>query len=74
MANTILQGMFDTACEAVREPSFNAYDWDGVFDLFHDVIKLRMDLTPHVKKHLRAHDHGIHACIWQVTIPTLIAV
>ena len=74
MANTILQGMFDTACEALREPSFNAYDWGGVFELFHDVIKLRMDLTPHVKKQLRAPDHGIHACIWQVTIPMLIAV
>lgn len=74
MANTILQGMFDTACEALREPSFNVCDWGGIFELVHDVVKLRMDLTPTIKKQLNASDLGIHSCIWAVTIPMLIAV
>lgn len=73
-ANTILRGMFDTACEALREPSFRANDWSGVFELFYQVVKLRIYLTPTVKKQLNASDQEILACLWDETIPMIIAI
>jgi hypothetical protein len=74
LANAMLKGMFDTACEALEEPSFNARDWDGVLGLFYDVVKLRIDLTPTIKKQLNASDQDLLACMWVETISMLISV
>ncbi|KAG9186062.1 hypothetical protein G6011_02618 [Alternaria panax] len=73
-ANSILQGMFDTACEALGEPSFSAYDWNGVFELFYQVVKLRIDLTPLVKKHFKTSDQEVLTYLWADTIPMIIAI
>ncbi|CAN9466219.1 unnamed protein product [Alternaria alternata] len=73
-ANSILQDMFDTACEALRQPSFQAYNWYGVFELFYQVIKLRIDLTPMVKKQLDASDEDVLTNLWADTISMVIAV
>jgi hypothetical protein len=73
-ANAILQGMFDTVCEALREPSFYLNGWTGVFDLFFKVVKLRIDLTPMVKKQLDASDQEVLTYLWADTIPMLITI
>ncbi|RYN62956.1 hypothetical protein AA0118_g5083 [Alternaria tenuissima] len=73
-ANSILQDMFDTACEALRQPSFQAYNWSGVFELFYQVIKLRIDLTPMVKKQLEASDEDVLTNLWADTISMIIAI
>ncbi|KAL1794349.1 hypothetical protein ACET3X_007770 [Alternaria dauci] len=73
-ANLILQGMFDTACEALKEPSFQAYNWNGVFELFYRVVKLRINLTPMVKKQLRISDQEVLTYLWADTIPMIIAI
>jgi hypothetical protein len=73
-ANSVLMSMFDTACEALREPSFAASDWQGIFGLFYDVVKQRIDLTPRLKKLLGCSDAELYSCLWTPTVPMLVEI
>jgi hypothetical protein len=73
-ANSVLVSMFDTACEALREPSFAATDWQNIFGLFYDVVKQRIDLTPRLKKLLGSSDDELYSCLWTSTVPMLVEI
>ncbi|KAF1938746.1 hypothetical protein EJ02DRAFT_473066 [Clathrospora elynae] len=72
--NSILVGMFDTTCAALREPSFSARHWEGVFNLFYAIVQKRVDLTPKLKARLNASDDEMYHCLWEPTIPMLVDV
>jgi hypothetical protein len=71
-ANAILADMFDTACEALQEPSFAAKDWRGILGLFYEAIKQRIDLTPRLKRQFQFSDSELYHCLWEPTIPMLV--
>jgi hypothetical protein len=73
-ANSVLVSMFDMACEALREPSFAASDWQGIFGLFYDVVKQRIDLTPRLKKLLGSSDDELYSCLWKSTVLMLVEI
>ncbi|KNG46361.1 dna-binding protein hexbp [Stemphylium lycopersici] len=73
-ANSILASIFDTACEALGEPSFSLRDWSGAFGLFHSVVKKRMELTPALKRVLKVSDAELYNSLWPSTISTIIAI
>ncbi|RMZ69619.1 dna-binding hexbp [Pyrenophora seminiperda CCB06] len=74
LANSILASIFDTACEALQEPSFHAGAWSSILGIFHDVVKERMGCTSTLKRQLNALDPEIYSCLWEDTIKMVLAV
>lgn len=72
--NAILVGMFDTACAALREPSFSSSDWEGTLDLFQAVVKERINQSKKLRKALDATDEEMYGILWEHTTEMLIAV
>lgn len=73
-ANGILKRLFDTACEALREPSFYVHDWSGVMSLFQSVVQTRLDMSTKLRKLLKANDEEMYSILWEDTIATIIAI
>lgn len=73
-ANSILVGLFETVCEALREPSFSPSNWEGTLSLFYSTVKERIDLSTKLKKVLNASDKDLYCSLWESTIPMLISV
>ncbi|KAJ4299806.1 hypothetical protein N0V90_005052 [Kalmusia sp. IMI 367209] len=73
-ANEILLFMFDTACLALREPSFNRRHWHGVLGLFASVISRRKGRSADLKKLFSFSDEEMYDILWKDTTKMLIAV
>jgi hypothetical protein len=73
-ANSIISGMFDTACTALGEPSFEQHNWHGTLALFHLVVKKRIDMSRKLKKSLQASDEDMYAILWDDTVKTILAI
>jgi hypothetical protein len=73
-ANSILTSMFNTACAALKEPSFSDSDWHGTFGLFQSVVQERIDVTPKLKKFLMCSDDQLYKILWESTTQMLLAV
>ncbi|KAH7081447.1 hypothetical protein BKA63DRAFT_208471 [Paraphoma chrysanthemicola] len=74
LCNEILVGMFDTACTALREPSFNVNNWYITLELFQVVVKARINQSKKLRKALEATDEQMYGVLWEHTIEMLIAV
>jgi len=73
-ANATLQTLFDTACLAIREPSFQAYNWKGTLSLFQEVVSERVKKSESVRKCLSASDEEMYDILWADTLEMLLAV
>jgi hypothetical protein len=71
-ANAIMQNMFDTACSAIREPSFQTGDWHGTFNLFHLVVQERIKNCAKLRKQLEASDQEMYTMFWEDMIQVLL--
>jgi hypothetical protein len=74
LGNTVLQDLLDIACAAIREPSFQRYDWVDTLELFQKVIQNRIDSLPKLKKQLTASDDDMYAIVWEDTLEMLLTV
>ncbi|ORY12997.1 hypothetical protein BCR34DRAFT_481788 [Clohesyomyces aquaticus] len=71
-ANNILKLFLNVACLGAREPSFTHSHWQGTLDLFHNIIKLRIERVPLVKRELRLSDEQIYDALWGDTLTTIL--
>ncbi|KAI8938330.1 hypothetical protein NX059_005981 [Plenodomus lindquistii] len=73
-ANSILSGMFDTACTAILQPSFFAPAWSGVLYMFRRVVVERIRLTSALTKALAITTDELYDSLWGGTIAMLVTV
>jgi hypothetical protein len=73
-ANVILQSMLDTACSAIREPSFQVSHWEGTLDLFPQVTQERINRSKALRKDLSASDAEMYDALWADTLEMLLTV
>ncbi|KAF2027866.1 hypothetical protein EK21DRAFT_70905 [Setomelanomma holmii] len=74
LCNTVLADMFDTACVALREPSFSINDWKGTFDIFQSVVKERIKQSKKLREALDLTDEETYSILWEHTTETLVAL
>ncbi|KAH8719502.1 hypothetical protein GQ44DRAFT_761974 [Phaeosphaeriaceae sp. PMI808] len=72
--NVVLQRLFDTACSAISEPSFQIMDWEGTLGLFQLVVDERIKGSRRLKKSLGASDEAMYRILWEDTITMLLTV
>jgi hypothetical protein len=72
--NAVLQSMFDTACSAIREPSFQSSQWQGTLDLFQQVTKRRIKRSEVLQHDLSASDEEMYSILWEDTLNLLLTV
>ncbi|KAF2846090.1 hypothetical protein T440DRAFT_247752 [Plenodomus tracheiphilus IPT5] len=73
-ANSILAGMFDTACAAMMQPSFSPSAWNGVFYLFQAAIGERIKLTAALAKALTITSQELYDTLWEGTVKMLVSI
>jgi hypothetical protein len=73
-ANKILLEFFETACQALREPSFAAYDWKAPLMLFRDVVEARLGEAPELQHALELSDDELYNTLWSETLKMLVQV
>lgn len=71
-ANKILLTFLETACLALREPSFQAYDWRGSLSLFRSVVDARADGLGDLSKSASLSDSEMYDAVWPDTIQVLL--
>ncbi|KAF2732772.1 hypothetical protein EJ04DRAFT_607320 [Polyplosphaeria fusca] len=71
-ANRILLALFETACLALREPSFNVNYWRGTLDLFADVVEERRKKARRLQGVLHLNDEEVYAVVWDDTLKLLL--
>jgi hypothetical protein len=72
--NAVLRSLFDTACAAIREPSFQEADWATTLQLFKKVLQQRIDSSLKLKEELKASSDELYAILWEDTLEMLLAV
>ncbi|OAL00861.1 hypothetical protein IQ06DRAFT_293041 [Phaeosphaeriaceae sp. SRC1lsM3a] len=72
--NAVIEGMFDTACSAIREPSFTEGTWQGVLGIFQRIVRERINKTAKLKRVFEASDDDIYDALWKHTIEMLLSV
>ncbi|KAF2469510.1 uncharacterized protein BDR25DRAFT_335021 [Lindgomyces ingoldianus] len=73
-ANKALRFLFETACLALREPSYAGYHWQGTLDLFLHIVERRMQRVPTLKKDLNLSDDQVYHIVWEDTLQLLLDV
>ena len=71
-ANTIMLNVLDTAVMSLREPSFYAPDWHGVFAISGEVVASRVSSASRLKKHFQLSEEKIYDVLWSETIRMLL--
>ncbi|KXH47732.1 hypothetical protein CSIM01_11682 [Colletotrichum simmondsii] len=73
-ANKIMMQVLENAAMALREPSFQIYDWRDVIELPTAVIKRRFQLVNEFQDARKLTDAEIYEVLWQPTLDFLIEV
>lgn len=73
-ANAIMISAYETACQALRQPSFHAPDWRGPLNLFQSVIETRLDRVKLLQRVLRLSDDQLYVTVWESTLDMLTGV
>ena len=73
-ANNILLALFETACHALKEPSYHAPDWRGPLGMFGRVVEVRLKRVAAVSRDLDVSDDDLYRLLWSNTIDMLIHV
>ena len=71
-ANNVLLCFLETAGQALREPSFQAHDWQAPLTLFRSVVEARLAEAPKLQKILRISDDELYTMLWSETLIMLI--
>lgn len=72
--NSICKLLFETACMALREPSFAAHDWNAVLDLFRKLVEARLEAVNELQTALSADSEEIYEALWRDTLDTCLAL
>ena len=72
--NKTLLTFFETACSAIREPSFYHLDWSPILELFRIVVLARLQRSSALKRSLKLSDDELYEILWPDTIELLIVV
>jgi hypothetical protein len=72
--NKTLLTLFETACSAIREPSFYHLDWSPILELFRIVVLARLQCSSTLKRSLILSDDELYEILWPDTIELLIGV
>lgn len=72
--NVILKEVYETVCQALREPSFYAPDWQGPLTLFRSVAETRLDRVRALQQVLRLSDEQLYDTVWKDTLQMLATV
>jgi hypothetical protein len=73
-ANKVLLSFLETACHALREPSFQAYDWHAPLMLYRNVVAARLDKAMKLQQALKISDDELYETLWSDTLNMLIQV
>ena len=73
-ANSVLLSFLETACQALREPSFQAYDWEAPLTLFRNVVEARLGEAPKLQQALQLSDDELYNTLWSETLNMLVQV
>lgn len=72
--NNVLLAFLETACSALREPSFYAPDWTAVLSLFRLVVEARFRRSGAAQRFLELSQEEMSEIIWKETLKLLIEV
>lgn len=70
--NRIMLVLLETAFQGIREPSFQAYDWAAVRELFSEVVKLRIAEADRLQDLLSLSDDQMYEMLWKDTLNTIL--
>ncbi|KAF2807414.1 uncharacterized protein BDZ99DRAFT_392609 [Mytilinidion resinicola] len=73
-ANQIIYQVFETACMALKEPSFQRSDWNAPLDLFREVTLLRVERSKEVQKTLNLSDDMTYEVLWKDSLELILKV
>ncbi|KAF2492617.1 hypothetical protein BU16DRAFT_87040 [Lophium mytilinum] len=73
-ANQVIYQVFETACMALKEPSFQRFDWTAPLDLFREVTLRRVERSKEVQKALNLSDDATYAVLWEDSLELIIKV
>ncbi|KAK1624196.1 hypothetical protein BDP81DRAFT_398720 [Colletotrichum phormii] len=73
-ANKIIMQLLETASMSLREPSFQAYDWQAVVQLPAAVVQRRLRLVNKFQDARKLTDAEIYEIVWQPTLDFLVEV
>ena len=73
-ANNVLLSFLETACQALREPSFQAYDWQAPLILFRKVVEARLGEATKLQRALGLSDDELYHSLWSETLTMLVQV
>lgn len=71
-ANKVLLTFLETACLAMREPSFKSHDWRGPLGLFRSVVDARLSCLEDLSESTMLSDSDIYDALWLDTTQTLL--
>ncbi|KAF2015675.1 hypothetical protein BU24DRAFT_421976 [Aaosphaeria arxii CBS 175.79] len=72
--NEIFKVIFDTIRLLSQEPGFSIGQWEDRYNLFHDVMRLRMRRSSSLKSVLALEDNEVFDILWPNTLDLLIGV
>jgi hypothetical protein len=73
-ANKVLLDFLETACQALREPSFQAYVWKAPLMLFRNVVEARLGGAVKLQQALDLSDDELYNTLWSDTLEMLLQV
>ncbi|MCJ1453624.1 hypothetical protein MMC28_003971 [Mycoblastus sanguinarius] len=71
-ANKILLELLGSAIMALRQPGFNALEWNGPLGLFQEVVMSRMKQAGKLKKAFQIPDGDLYDILWDDTVDLLL--
>lgn len=71
-ANGICLDLFETACEAMAEPSFHSYQWQGVVGLIGSLVQIRLERVDKLQEALDLTDEEVSHIVWKDTLDVCI--
>jgi hypothetical protein len=74
VSNRIIFDVFETACSALKEPSFYRPDWDGPLQLIGDVIYTRLNASRSLQDSLDLADEQFYNLIWSDTLDLALRI
>lgn len=72
LANSILLELLGTAAQSLKEPSFSARDWYGLFRLFGDVVMVRLNSAGKLKRIYNLTEDELYDVLWTDTLKMLL--
>ncbi|KAF9880353.1 hypothetical protein CkaCkLH20_02307 [Colletotrichum karsti] len=72
LGSKILLQLLETAAMAIREPSFQQYDWNDILNFPSKVVERRLVSANDVQSNLRLSDDETYEIFWKPTLELLV--